>query len=90
MWKISGIVSRPVASHSSTGVSTGASNSWRADRVHLLADDLLDLPVDRPAERQVRPQAGADLADEAAADEQLVTDRLGVGGILAQGRQEQL
>src|SRR5689334_22216795 len=28
MWKISGILSRPVASQSSTGVSTGASHSW--------------------------------------------------------------
>ena len=52
--------------------------SCAADRVHLLADDLLDLPVDAPAERQERPQAGADLADEAAAHEQLVADRLGV------------
>ena len=37
----------------------------RADRVHLLADDLLDLPVHAPAERRERPEAGADLADEA-------------------------
>ena len=62
----------------------------RADRVHLLADDLLDLAVDAPAERQERPQARADLADVAAADEQLVADRLGVGGRVAKGRQEEL
>ena len=61
-----------------------------ADRVHLLADDLLDLPVDAPAERQVRPEPGAHLADEAAADEQLVADRLRVGRVLAQGRKEEL
>ena len=61
-----------------------------ADRVHLLADDLLDLPVHAPAERQERPDARAHLADEAAADEQLVVDRLGVGGRVAQGRQEEL
>ena len=52
----------------------------RADRVHLLADDLLDLAMDAPAERQERPQAGADLADEPAAHEQLVRGRLRVGG----------
>ena len=62
----------------------------RADRVHLLADDLLDLPVDAPAERQERPEPRADLADEAAADEQLVRERLGVGRSVAQGRQVQL
>ena len=33
---------------------------------------------------------GADLPDEAAADEQLVATGLGVGGGVAQGRQEQL
>ena len=61
-----------------------------ADRVHLLADDLLDLLVHAPAERQVRPEPRADLADEAAAHEQLVADGLGVGRVVAQGRQEQL
>ena len=82
--------SRPVASQSSTGVSSGQRNSCAADRIHLLADDLLDLAVDSPAERQVRPEPGADLADEAAPDEELVADRLGVRRVLAQGRQEQL
>ena len=61
-----------------------------ADRVHLLADDLDDLLVDAPAQRHVRPQPGRDLADEAAAHEQLVADRLRVGGRVAQGRQEEL
>jgi hypothetical protein len=46
--------------------------------------------VDAPAERQERPQAGADLADEASADEELVADRLGVGRRLAQCRQKEL
>ena len=62
----------------------------RADRVHLLADDLLDLAVHAPAERQERPEAGADLAHVAAAHEQLVRHRLCVGGIVAQRRQEEL
>ena len=58
--------------------------------LELLANDLLDLPVDAPAERREGPEAGRDLADEAATHEQLVRDRLRVGGILAQGRHEQL
>ena len=56
------------------GRQDGHQHLLAADRVHLLADDLLDLPVDAPAERQERPEAGADLADEAAAHEQLVAD----------------
>ena len=51
----------------------------RADRVHLLADDVDDLLVDAPAEREEHPHAGGELADEAAAHEQLVADRLRVG-----------
>ena len=62
----------------------------RTDRVHLLANDLLDLAVDSPTERQIRPQASADLAHETATHEQLVRGRLRVGGWLAQGRQEEL
>ena len=62
----------------------------RAEGVELLADDLLDFPVDAPAERQEGPEAARDLANEAAADEQLVRDRLRVGGIVAQGRQKEL
>jgi hypothetical protein len=46
--------------------------------------------VDAPAERQESPQAGADLPDEAAADEQLVACGLGVGRRLAQGRKKEL
>ena len=61
-----------------------------ADRVDLLADDLLDPHVHAPAERQHRPQAGPDLADEAAAHEQLVRRSLRVGGRVAQGREEEL
>src|SRR4051812_8598307 len=62
----------------------------RPDRVHLLADDLLDLAVDTPPCGQERPQTGADLPDEARPHEQLVADRLGVGGGLLDGRQEVL
>ena len=52
--------------------------------------DLHDLLVDLPARRQEAPQAGADLADQPGADEQLVRDRLGVRGVVAQRREEQL
>ena len=61
-----------------------------ADRVHLLADDLHDLLVHAPAERQVRPEPRAHLADEASADEELVRGGLGLGRVVAHGRQEQL
>ena len=60
------------------------------DRVHLLADDLGDLLVHAPPERQKRPDTGADLTDIAAADEQPVGRRLGVGGRLPQGGNEEL
>ena len=62
----------------------------RPDRVELLTDDLLDPAVHAPAERGEAPDPGGELADEASADEELVGDRLGIGGILAQGRQEEL
>jgi hypothetical protein len=62
----------------------------RADRVHLLANDLRDLPVNAPAEREERPDARADLPHEAAAYEQPVACRVGVGGILTQRREEEL
>ena len=62
----------------------------RTDCGQLLADHLLDFPVDAPAERQERPQARAHLADEASAHEQLVRERLGVGRRVAQGREVEL
>ena len=68
----------------------GHEHLLRAERVEFLADDLLDLPVDAPAERHERPEAAGDLADEAAAHEQLVRDGLGIGGVVAQGRQEEM
>jgi hypothetical protein len=61
-----------------------------ADRVHLLADDLLDLPVDAPPEGRERPEARAELADEPAADEQLVTYCFRLGGRVAQRREMEL
>ena len=68
----------------------GREHLLSADGVDLLADDLHDFLVHAPAERHERPEAGADLADEAAAHEQLVTRCVGIGRRVAQGRQEQL
>ena len=61
-----------------------------ADRVLLLADHLDDFLVHTPAERQEGPHPRAHLPDVAAANEQLVRDRLRVGGGLAQRRDEEL
>ena len=61
-----------------------------ADRVHLLADDLLDLLHHAPAGRQVHVDAGGELAHEAGADHQLVADGLRAGRILFHGGQKQL
>ena len=72
------------------GSEDGHQHLLAADRVHLLADDLLDLPVDAPAERCERPEARRDLADEASADEQLVAHRFGIARILPEGRDEEL
>ena len=61
-----------------------------ADRVHLLADDLDDPLVHAPPGRKPAPEARAHLPDQPGAHEQLVRDRLGVGGRLALGREEVL
>ena len=89
--KISGILSRPVACQSSIGRQQRAQQLLAADRVHLLADDLLDLAGgSRQPSGRYDHRPALDLADEAAADEQLVADRLGVGRVLAQRRKEEL
>ena len=61
-----------------------------ADRVHLLADDLLDLLVDPQAQRQPGVDAGRRATDVARAHQQPVARHLGVHGVLAQGPHEQL
>ena len=61
-----------------------------ADPVHLLADDLLDPLVDPEAERQERVDPRAELADVARPQEQAVRRHLRIGGVVAQGREEQL
>ena len=61
-----------------------------ADRVLLLADDLLDPVVDPLAERQQRVDPRAELADVAGPEEQAMGRHLGIGGVVAQGREEEL
>ena len=59
-----------------------------AGGVHLLADDVLDLALDAPAEREVRVDAGHELIDEAATEQQGVAGRLGIAGCFTQGVSE--
>ena len=90
MRKISGILSRPVASHSSIGVSTGANHS--CEPIASISSRMIcsTLRCTRQPSGVNDHRPGADLADEAGAHEQLVADRLGVGRRVAQGRQEEL
>ena len=60
-----------------------------ADPVHLLADDLLDPLVHAESERQEGIDPGSELADVARPDEQPVRRHLGVGGIVAETREEE-
>ena len=61
----------------------------RADPVHLLADDALDLAEYRQAHRQPRVDARRDATDEPAAHEQLVARHLRVRRVVAKRAQEQ-
>jgi hypothetical protein len=70
------------------GLEHGHQHLLTADRVDLLADDRLDLGDHPVAGRKPRPQPRPELADEPGADHQPVRDRLRIGRILAQGRQE--
>ena len=69
---------------------SGQQDLLRADRVHLVADHLLHPPQHPQAERQPRVHAGRDPAHVARAHEQLVAGHLGVGGVVAQGAQEEV
>ena len=60
-----------------------------AHRVHLVADDLLDLAQHPQAERQPAVNAGSSPADVAGAQQETVARHLGVRRILAQGADEE-
>src|SRR2546427_3257638 len=72
------------------GVDHGHRDLLPADGVHLLPDDRVDLVEDALAERQEQVDAGAELADEAGAEHELVAQRFGVGGIFPEGWDERL
>ena len=86
----SGMPIRPVASHSSAGVSTGiriscAPKASSSSRMICSTFRCTRQPSGRNVQRPA-----ADLADEAATHEQLVADGLGVGRVVAQGREKEL
>ena len=56
-----------------------------ADRLHLLADDRLDLAHDPPAGGQPGPQPRSQLPDQPGTHHQLVRHRLRVGGRVLEG-----
>ena len=60
-----------------------------ADRVHLVADDLLDLAQHPEAQREPGVDAGSGPADVAGADEETMARDLGVRRIIAQGADEE-
>ena len=60
------------------------------DGGHFLADDLLHLAQHAQSQRQPGVDARGGPADVAGADQEPVAGHLGVGGIFAQGAQEQL
>ena len=72
------------------GMDDGHLHLLPADRVDLLAHDLLDAVADLLAERQQRVDPRAELAQVAGAEQEAVGDHLGLAGIVPQGREEQL
>ena len=67
----------------------GHAHFLRAGGFHLLADDLLDLEQRAPGRREEGIDAGGELDDQAAAQEQLVVGRVGVGGGFTQRAAEE-
>lgn len=65
-------------------------NLVRARARHLVADDRLDLRLDLQAEGQPREDARGGTPDVAGAHEQPVARDLGVGGVFAEGAEEEV
>ena len=63
------------------GLDDGHRDLLPADRVHLLADDRVDLVEHALTEREVDVDPGGELPDEPRAEHEAVTERFGVGGI---------
>ena len=54
-------------------------------RVHLVANDVLDLADGAPSQRQIRVEASSLLTNHARAKKQAMARELGLGGILFEG-----
>ena len=72
------------------GLDDGEGDLLGAGGVHLLAHDPLDAGQDPAPEGQPGVDAAGDPADAPGAEEEPVAVGLGVGGVVAQGAQEQL
>ena len=81
---------RPLVFQSSAGVSTGIDISWPPIASISSRTTCTIFSWIAPPRREVRPEPRTDLADQPRADEELVRVRLGVRGVLAERRQEEL
>ena len=70
-------------------MQSGEVKALTPDPIHLLPDDPVHLVADPLSEGQDGVVAGRQLPDEPSPQQQPVAGRLGVGGILPQGRYEQ-
>ena len=71
------------------GQQGGEVDLLKAAAVHFFAHDALDVLEHLPAERQPGEATGCSTADVAGPYEQTVAGHLGIGGVLAQGAEEQ-
>ena len=71
-------------------VHAGEEELLAADGVHLFADDVGHLLMHPPAQRQHVVVACVQLTDEAAANQQLVANGLGVTGCISKGGNKQV
>ena len=82
-------VQRPLSSHSSRGMN-GGQKELLPDLVHLFAHDADDLVDGALAEEEVVVNAGAELADVAGAEQELVAGDFGVCRGLTKGGDKEL
>ena len=68
----------------------GGKEELLADAVHLLADDGDDFIDGSVAEEEIAVDAGAELADIAGSEEELVAGDFGVCGCFAEGGDKKL
>ncbi len=73
-----------------SGVEDGHLLFDASDRIHLLPDDLVDLPQDPQTQVLDHGDSGGDHGDEPGSDEQLVAHDLRTLGVVPQGPREHL